>query len=63
MNKQMKNFGKKVKDKHNGYTGIVIGYANYMYSGESYLVAPICENPTKFENSTWIEIDRLELID
>lgn len=34
----MFNFGDKVKDKVNGYFGIISGHAEYQYGEDSYLV-------------------------
>jgi hypothetical protein len=59
----MVNLGDRVKDKINGFVGIVIGSASYLYGCEQILVAPeVLGEHGKRPDAEWIDEDRVEVV-
>jgi hypothetical protein len=60
----MVNLGDKVRDRINGFTGIVTGRSVYLYGCVHVLVAPTAlPADGKHPDSTWIDEDRVEIIE
>ena len=56
----MANLGDKVKDRINGFTGIVTGRAEYLYGCVQVLVAPtVIGKDGKHPDSVWLDEDRV----
>lgn len=54
--------GDKVKDKVTGFTGTVIAYTNYLYSNNSFTVAPSVDKEGKFIDVLEFNEGRLEKV-
>lgn len=57
------NLGDRAKDRINGFVGIVIGAAQYLYGCRQILLAPegLTEKGER-QNAEWIDEDRCEVI-
>jgi len=60
----MKKFklGLTVKDKITGFTGVLMGHANYYTGCDQYLLQPKANNSDKYPESLWLDEGRLEII-
>jgi hypothetical protein len=59
----MANLGDKVRDRINGFTGIVTGRAEYLYGCVQVLVAPQkTTKEGKRPDSEWLDEDRVEVL-
>lgn len=59
----MAKLGDRVKDRINGYTGIVTGRAEYLFGCVHVLVAPeALPTDGKHPDSTWIDEDRVIVV-
>lgn len=54
------NLGKTAVDRITGFTGIIIGYAQYLTGCDQYAVQPESKNPAKKRTSHWFDAGRLE---
>lgn len=58
----MIQLGQKVKDKITGFTGIVIGRAEYLTGCNQFGVQPEVGKDGKVEGATWFDEGRLQKI-
>lgn len=56
------NLGDKVRDIITGFEGIVMGECRYLTGCEQRLVMPQEMRDGKYPESTWLDIDRLALV-
>lgn len=57
-----KLFGKMVRDKVTGFTGIAIGKTKWMFGCDQYCVSPLVDNDGKKRDSEWFDKGRIEII-
>lgn len=57
------NLGDKVRDKLNGFEGVIVGRAEYLYDVPRALVDPSCMKDGKPGEGQWIPEARLEVND
>lgn len=50
-----KLFGKMVRDKVTGFTGIAIGKTKWMFGCDQYCVSPLVDNEGKKRDSEWFD--------
>ncbi len=60
---QMHLLGLTVKDKINGFTGIVTGFCQYLTGCNQALVAPTCGPDGAVRESHWIDVQRLSVVE
>lgn len=58
----MIKLGQKVKDKVTGFTGIVIGKAEYLTGCNQYGVQPKVTKEQKVDSAIWFDEGRLEIV-
>lgn len=58
----MIQLGQKAKDKISGFTGIVIGHAEYITGCDQYCIAPESKDSSKIESSQWFDEGRIWII-
>lgn len=63
LRKQNPYLGKKVKDKITGFTGIVTGFAQYLTGCDQYLVLPKAKSETEYPSGSWLDVNRLEIME
>lgn len=54
--------GIKVVDKITGFTGVITGYAQYVTGCDQYLVLPKAENENTYPTGTWVDCNRLQVV-
>jgi hypothetical protein len=55
-------FGKKAKDTITGFTGIVIGYCQYISGCSQCLLAPEVSKEGNFRESCWFDAQRIKIL-
>jgi len=56
---KFKELGIEVKDKITGFTGMLVGHADYLTGCDQYLVQPECENSGTYPSAEWFDEGRL----
>jgi hypothetical protein len=53
------NLGKHATDKVTGFSGVVVGFCQYLTGCDQYLLAPKTEDSTKMPESHWFDSNRI----
>ncbi len=60
----MAQLGDKVRDRINGFTGVITGRSEFLYGCIQVLVAPLTITPEgKHPDSVWLDEGRVEVIE
>lgn len=59
----MENFGKRVRDKITGFTGVITARCDYMYGCTQYGVTPEVDKEGKLKDTAWFDKGRIEFLD
>lgn len=65
MNEWKVNLGDRVKDRINGFVGIVTGRADFLYGCRQVVVAPenLGSDMSKHPDGAWLDEDRVEVVE
>ncbi len=57
-----RNLGKKCTDIVTGFSGIIVGFCQYLTGCDQYLVSPKTDDPNKKPEPHWFDSNRLEIL-